>query len=54
MYTLADKLRYIVNGKYYDDPHIPVIKSHKKRLTTLLETKRAGLSTQTPSQMANQ
>ena len=46
MYTLADKLGYMVDGKH-DDPHIPVIKSHKKKLITLLETKKAGLSTTT-------
>ena len=52
MYTLADKLGYMVDGKH-DDPHIPVIKSHKKKLITLLETKKAGLSTTTSQEKSD-
>ena len=36
MYTLAFKLGYLVNDKH-DDPHIPVIMSHREKLITLLE-----------------
>ena len=39
MYTLADKLGYLANGKH-DDPHILVIKSHKEKLIVLLEMKK--------------
>ena len=41
MFTLADKLGYLIDGKY-DDPHTPVIKSQKKKLIALLETKKTG------------
>ena len=53
MYTLADKLGYLGDGKH-DNPHILVIKSHKEKLITLLETKKAGFSTSLPQEKLNQ
>ena len=35
MYALADKLGYMSDG--HNDPHIPVIRSHRKKLIELLE-----------------
>ena len=43
MFTLADKLGYLVDNKY-DDPHIPVIKSRKDDLMALLEKKQSKYS----------
>ena len=48
MYTLAYKLGYIVDSNH-DDPHIPVIMTHRKKLITLLEEAAAKLS-KPPSQ----
>ena len=42
LFSLADKLGYIVNDKF-DDPHIPVIKSHREKLVTLLEAMKKSL-----------
>ena len=44
LFTLANKLGYIVDGKY-DDPHIPVIKSHREKLVALLEARKKSLMT---------
>ena len=51
-FTLADKLGYLVDNKY-DDPHIPVIKSHKEDLMALLEKKQSKYSNP-PSQQSKQ
>ena len=41
-FMLADKLGYIVDDKH-DDPHIPMIRSHRKKLVALLEAKKKSL-----------
>ena len=37
MYALADKLGYMSDSRKHNDPHIPVIRSHREKLIELLE-----------------
>jgi ABC-type amino acid transport substrate-binding protein len=49
MYTLAFKLGYMRDGKH-DDPHIPVIRSHREKLIEMLEKVAAAKVPKPPSQ----